>query len=238
MRDEIHQNFEKKNKDFEKRHEKNVKEVKKENKRLEKETQEKEFQKYITYYFLKKGQSQNLSKKKKEQNNKLQEKADKLEEIEKQNEEKRKNLFRKMQKMDKKREEYIKMKEERILEDKMRRDEKTQNLKKKLNEMDKEESERRQDVLDYQAELLFRSMNMNKTNINKRRNRSEQNSITNQMALQNHVTAFNKKLNYLKSQSVSKKPIEEKIKLYKEIKRKEAERMKRETEEALLYKGQ
>ena len=54
-----------KNKDSEKRHEKNVIEVKKENKKLAKETEEKEFQKYIRYYFLKKGQSQDLSKKKK-----------------------------------------------------------------------------------------------------------------------------------------------------------------------------
>ena len=47
------------------RHEKNVIEVKKENEILAKQTEEKEFQKYITYYFLKKGQSQQWSKKKK-----------------------------------------------------------------------------------------------------------------------------------------------------------------------------
>jgi hypothetical protein len=236
MRNEIQQNFAKKNKESEKRHEKNVIEVKKENRKLEKATQEKEFQKYITYYFLKKGQNQNVSKKKKEQNNKLQEKADKLEEIEKQNEEKRKNLVRKMQKMDKKREEYIKLKEEKIIEDKIRRDEKTRNLRNKLNEMDKEEGERRKDVLDYQAELLIRSKN--KTYMNLKKNRSEHNSITNQIALQNNMSIFNKKLNYLKSQSVTKKPIEEKVKMYKEMKRKEAERKKREKEEELLYKGQ
>ena len=44
---------------------KNVKQVKKINKRLEKETEQREFQKYITYYFLKKGQSKSLSNNKK-----------------------------------------------------------------------------------------------------------------------------------------------------------------------------
>jgi hypothetical protein len=47
------------------RHEKNIIEVNKENDKLEEETREKEFQKYVTYYFLKKGQKQELSKKKK-----------------------------------------------------------------------------------------------------------------------------------------------------------------------------
>ena len=60
-----------------------------------------EFKKYITYYFLKKGQNQKLSKHKKEQHTKLQEKAEKLEEIDRKNEERRKELFKKMQKMDK-----------------------------------------------------------------------------------------------------------------------------------------
>ena len=48
--------FTEKNKQSEKRHEDNVLEVKKMNEQLEKETEEREFQKYITYYFLKKGQ--------------------------------------------------------------------------------------------------------------------------------------------------------------------------------------
>jgi hypothetical protein len=196
MRNEIQQNFAKKNKESEKRHEKNVIEVKKENRKLEKATQEKEFQKYITYYFLKKGQNQNVSKKKKEQNNKLQEKADKLEEIEKQNEEKRKNLVRKMQKMDKKREEYMKLKEEKILEDKIKRDEKTKNVHIRLNEMEQEEYERRKDVLAYQTELMNRSMKMSHLNNIKRVNTGE-NTISNQIAIQKNLTAFNRKLNHL-----------------------------------------
>ena len=189
----------------------------------------------ITYYFLKKGQNQSLSKKKKEQNNKLQEKADKLEEIEKQNELKRIEILRKMNKMDKKREEHIKLKEEKIIEDKIRRNQKEKKMQNRINEMNKEEFERRKDVLDYQTDLVVRSMN--KTNKNMRKNNSGQNSISNQIALQSHMSLFNRKLNYLKSQSVTKKPFEEKVKMYRDIKRKEAERIKREKEDELLYKG-
>ena len=142
------------------RHEKNVIEVQKENEQLAKDTEEKEFQKYITYYFLKKGQSQKLSKKKKEQNSKLQEKTEKLEEIDRKNEERRKELLKKMQKMDKKRLEYMKIRGEKILEDKMKRDDKKRKVNLRLNEMELEETERRKDVIAYQTESMNRSMKM------------------------------------------------------------------------------
>ncbi len=47
------------------RHEKNIIKVKKENEQLEKETEEKGFQKYVTYYFTMKNKNESLSKKKK-----------------------------------------------------------------------------------------------------------------------------------------------------------------------------
>jgi hypothetical protein len=214
---------------------KNVKEVKKLNKILEKETEQREFQKYITYYFLKKGQSKSLSTKKKEQDHKMQEKADKLGEIENQNEEKRKELIKKMNKMDKKREEYMKLKNEKMNEDKIRRKENKKILDDRKNERNEEEDEKRKEVLEYQTDLVHRSMN--KTKRNTRKNNSSLNSISNQIALKNNLTIFNKKLNFLKSQSVTKKTLGEKIKMYKEIKRKEAEKLKREKEEEMLYKG-
>ena len=214
---------------------KNVKQVKKINKRLEKETEQREFQKYITYYFLKKGQSKSLSNKKKEQDHKMQEKADKLGEIENQNEEKRKELIKKMNKMDKKRAEYMKLKEGKINEEKIRRIEKEKKIEDRIKKMNNEEDEKRKEVLEYQTDLVYRSMN--KTKRNARKINSSLNSISNQIALKNNLPIFNKKLSILKSQSVTKKTLEEKIKMFKEIKRKEAERLKREKEEEMLYKG-
>ena len=120
-------------------------------------------------------------------------------------------------------------------EDKIRRKEKKKILDDRKNEMNKEEDEKRKEVLEYQTDLVHRSMN--KTKRNTRKNNSSLNSISNQIALKNNLTIFNKKLNFLKSQSVTKKTLGEKIKMYKEIKRKEAEKLKREKEEEMLYKG-
>lgn len=237
IKTEIQENFSKKNKDSEKRHEKNIIEVNKENEKLAKETEEKEFKKYITYYFLKKGQSQNLSKKKKERSNKLQEKAEKLEELDRKNEERRKQIVKKMQKMDKRRDEYMKLKEEKILEDKLKRDAKTKSVHQRLNEMELEEFERRKDVLEYQTELMNRSIKLSNLN-NKKRINTVDNSIANQIAIQKNLTAFNRKLNILKSQSVTKKTQEEKMKIFRELKRQEAERRKKEKEDEMYNKGQ
>ena len=219
------------------RHEKNVIEVQNENEQLAKDTEEKEFQKYITYYFLKKGQSQKLSKKKKEQNSKLQEKTEKLEEIDRKNEERRKELLKKMQKMDKKRLEYMKIRGEKILEDKMKRDDKKRKVNLRLNEMELEETERRKDVIAYQTESMNRSMKMSSLDKLKKM-RTGLNTISNQMAIHNNLTVFNRKLNILKSQSVTKKTQEEKLKIFKELKRQEAERKKKEKEDEKFNKGQ
>ena len=233
---EIQDNFAKKNKDSELRHDQNVIEVTKENEKLAKESEEKEFQKYIAFYFLKKGQRISLSRKKKEAQTKLQEKAEKLEELDKQNEERRKQLFKRMQKMDKKREEIIKSKGERILEDKMRREEKVKNVQNKLTEMDKEDFEAGREILLYQIDMMNRSL-MTQKNSKKRMNTNE-NTISNQIAIQKNLTSFNKKLNALKSQSVTKKTKEEKLKIFKELKRQEAERRRKEKEDEMYNKGQ
>ena len=141
--------------------------------------------------------------------------------------------MKKMIKMDKKREEYMKLKEEKILEDKIRRDEKTKNVHIRLNEMEQEEYERRKDVLAYQTELMNRSMKMNIRRMN-----STENTITNQIAIQKNLNTFYRKLNFLKSQSVTKKTHEEKMKIFRELKRQEAERKKKEKEDEMFNKGQ
>jgi hypothetical protein len=235
-KNEIHENFSKRNKNSEMRHDKNVIEVNKENEKLESETREKEFQKYVTYYFLKKSQHQSLTKKKKERSTKEKEKSEKLEEIDRALEEKRKDLFKRMQKMDKKRTEILKSKEEKILENKMERESKTINVRRRLTEMEEIEGEKRRDILDYQQEMMNRSLKLNDANHNKKRFNTGENTITNQMAIQRHMMTFMKKLNTLKSQSITKKSLEKRIKIFKELKRQEAERKKREKEDELLYK--
>ena len=218
------------------RHEKNIIEVNKENDKLEEETREKEFQKYVTYYFLKKGQKHELNQKKKERTNKLKEKSEKLDEIDRANEEKLKDIMKKLQRMDKKRRDNIKLKEEKIMEDKMRRDNKKKNVRIRLSELEIEEREKRRDILDYQTEMMNRSLKMNDPMKNKRRFNTGDNSITNQIAIQKNMSNFMRKLNMLKSQSISKQPIEKRIKIFRELKRQEAERKKREKEDELFNK--
>ena len=229
--------FNMKNKASEKRHEDNLTEVKKKLEELEKETEEREFNKYITYYFLKKGQSQALSKLKKKQNNKLQEKAERLDELERKNDERREGLVNKMKTMDKRREAFKRKKEQKIIKDKIQREEKMNEIKKNQKEMDLKNEEKMYQLLDRQTDHMYRSINMNQENMALRTITQEENSISNQMLLRESEGIFKKKLNDLKSQSIIKKSQEDKIKLYKQLKRKEAEDAKRKKEEELFNKG-
>ena len=229
--------FNMRNKASEKRHEDNLVEVQKKKEELEKETEEREFNKYITYYFLKKGQSQALSKLKKKQDNKLQEKAERLDEIERKNDERREGLVNKMKTMDKRREAFKKKKLQKVIEDKIQREEKMNNIKKTLEEMDIKNEEKMYKLLDKQTEHMYKSLNMNQTNMTLRTITQEENSITNQILLKESESIFKKKLNDLKSQSIQRKSPEDKLKLYRQLKRQEAEDAKRKKEEEMFNKG-
>ena len=125
---------------------------------------------------------------------------------------------------------------EKILDYKMRREEKKKNVRIRLTELEIEEGEKRRDILDYQTEMMNRSLKMNDAMNNKKRFNTGENSISNQMAIQKNMSNFLRKLNMLKSQSITKQPVEKRIKMFKELKRQEAERKKREKEDELLYK--
>ena len=62
------------------------------------------------------------------------------------------------------------------------------------------------------------------------------NTINNQIAIQKSLFNFNKKLNELKSRSVNKMTQEEKMKIFRELKRKEAEKRKKQLEDEMLDK--
>ena len=122
------------------------------------------------------------------------------------------------------------------MEDKIKREVKKKNVKIRLTEMEEENEEKRRDILDYQTDLMNRSLKMNDPIINKKRFNTEEKTITNQMAIQNNMMRFMKKLNTLKSQSISKLSVEKRVKIYKELKRQEAERKRREKEDELFNK--
>ena len=230
---ETQQKFAQKNKNTEIRHEKNVEEMNIKNEQLKKEAEEKEFKKYCVVYWLRKEREKNMVKKKKEQSDKLAEKAEKLEELERNNEKKRKELIKRIKAMEKKKLEHDKEKEKLILENRMRQEAKFQRTKENLENLKEEKAENRQEILDYQNSFLGRGVNKDNVTNLKRLNAIES-TITDQMNLEKNLRAFNRQMNVLKSQSVYKISEEKRYQLYKDRKRAEAERRKKEEEEKRL----
>ena len=153
------------------------------------------------------------------------EKAERLVELEKQNEKKRNDILNKIKTMDSKKEIFEKNKYEKILENKKLREQRFASCVKNRKEMLIEENERRKDILFYQSIMLGRSLSRDNIFRKKRLNASEK-TVNEQMTLEKNLTLFNRKMNMLKSQSIFKKTMEERYKIFKELKKKEAERKK------------
>ena len=95
--------------------------------------------------------------------------------------------------------------------------------------------ERNESILE--AENLFLTRGANKDNVTdlKRINAGEK-IVLAQMTLEKNLMAFRKKMNEIKSNNVMKKSAQEQFAIYKEVKRQEAERKKKELEDKLLAK--
>jgi hypothetical protein len=95
--------------------------------------------------------------------------------------------------------------------------------------------ERNESILE--AENLFLTRGANKDNLTdlKRINAGEK-IVLAQMTLEKNLMAFRKKMNEIKSNNVMKKSAQEQFAIYKEVKRQEAERKKKELEDKLLAK--
>lgn len=216
----------------EKRHEINVKKLNIENERLAKETEEKEFKKYISFYWLRKAQEKALRQKTNIKNNKLKEKSERIEELEKEKEKKGKELLAKIRKREIIKQKYDKEKSDKLREEMKLREEKMKRCNTQKLELLKEQDERRLDILDYQLQLLSKGKKRDNMNEMKRINASER-TVVNQMNLEKNLSDFNKRMNYLKAQSVYKKTPEQRYKIYKDLKKAEAERKKKELEDKL-----
>jgi hypothetical protein len=203
-----------------------------ENERLAKETEEKEFQKYISFYWLRKAQERALKKRLKAKNEKLKERTERIEELEKINEKKGKVITDKIHKREEIKEKYDIEKKERLLMEKDKREEKMRRCNTQKMEILKEDNERRLDILEYQYELLLRGRRKEKMDELKRKNAGEKTIVT-QMILEKNLSDFYKRMNRLKTISVTKKTPEERYKIYRDLKRAEAEKKKKELEDKL-----
>ena len=170
--------------------------------------------------------------KKKDRGNKLQEKKERLEELEREAEKKRKLLMKKLAGLEKKRKENEKERSERIEKEKRRRKEYFDKCIKNKEELGNENDEYRQMILADQNEILKRGVNKDSLSDLKRINAGEK-IVLNQLTLENNLPAFRKKMDMIKSSSVLKKSPEERLNMYKEKKREEAERKKKELEDKM-----
>ena len=170
--------------------------------------------------------------KKKDRGNKLQEKKERLEELEREADKRRKLLMKKLAGMEKKRKENEKERNEKIEKDKRRRKEYFDKCMKNKEEIEAENDEYRQIVLADQNEIIKRGINKESISDLKRINAGEK-IVINQLTLENNLPAFRKKMDMIKSSSVLKKSPEERLNMYKEKKREEAERKKKELEDKM-----
>jgi hypothetical protein len=200
--------------------------------KLAKETEEKEFKKYISFYFLRKAQENALKQKKKEKRTKMKEKNERMEEIERKNKERENNLIKKILKRQAIKEKSDKQRQEKFSMEKNKREEKMKKCLTQKIEIMKEQNERRLDILDYQLDLLKRGKKKEKSNELKRISAGER-RVMGQMTLEKNLSDFYRRMNILKEQSIYKKTPEERYKMYRNLKREEAERKKKELEEKM-----
>ena len=111
--------------------------------KLAKETEEKEFKKYISFYFLRKAQENALKQKRKEKRTKMKEKNERMEEIERLNKERENNLMKKILKREQIKEKHDKQRKEKFTMDKNKREEKMKKCLTQKKELMKEQNERR-----------------------------------------------------------------------------------------------
>ena len=222
--------YKKINTDQEIRHEKNVVKLNIKNEKISRENKKKTFKRYVSFYWQKKLVEKELQSKKKEIVNKLNEKSERLIMLEKINEKKRDNIIKKLNTWDKRKKEKQRDIKLKILDIKKLREKRFSSCAEKRKGFLVEESERRNDILYNQNQRLRRSLSRDR-NIKLKRRIAYNKSSLEQIILERNLMTFNKQMNKLKSQSIYKKPIEERIKMYKELKRKEAEK-KKEIEES------
>ena len=162
----------------------------------------------------------------------MREKNERIEELERLNKEKEYRLLKKIQKREAIKEKYDKEKKQRFLMEKEKREEKVLNCQEQKEEIKKEQNERRLDILDYQLDLLKRVNKREKSNELKRISAGER-RVLGQMTMEKNLSDFYRRMNVLKDQSIYKKSEEERYKMYRTLKREEAERRKKELEEKM-----
>ena len=230
-----HENEVNKLKEQEIRHNNNINLEKEKFQQRAKDNQEKIMKKYVTFYWSKKGREEKKRKKFMNLNEKFEERVNKLEEIERAEEKKKKKLEKKLLSIETN-QKLILDKEKRKYEDiKERRYQYFNTCRNNRINFEKELTEEAKCILDYQNEVLSRQ-NERDEKIRLKRENLKDKTIYNQMMFEKNLQPFYKRLERIKSESIIKKSKEQRRKIYRDLKRAEAEARRREEEESTKAK--
>ena len=216
--------------------ERHMKNMENEQKKLEEkdfQNKEKIFKTYMNFYFARKGREKEFRLKTSENRNKVLQKAEKLEELEKNDEKKMEALIKKLKNIEKKKKEILKHKNDQIILFNKRRKKYNTDSKIKKQNLVKELEEERFDILDFQSSLLGKSQN--KINlISLKKMQVNEKTINDQMNFEKNIKNFYKKLELIKSENIMRMSLDDRRKIYLRLKRKEAEKKRKEEEDKLL----
>ena len=197
------------------------------------QNKEKIFKNYMTFFFAKKNREKDKKLKISANDHRLQIKAEKIEELEREEEKKRNDLLKKLNKIEKRKKEILKHKNDKIIEFNKRRKEYIDAAKIKKEDIINDISDNRLDILDYQNAVLKRNENKESI-INLKRMQINEKTINDQMNFEKNVKNFYKKLDLIKSENVMLMSLENRRKIFQKLKKKEAEKKKKEEEDKLL----
>ena len=189
--------------------------------------------KYVTFYWNRKYREEKKKNKFLHFNEKYEEKFNKLEELEKQEENKKKKLVKKLLKIESNQKEYLekeKYKYENLKKQRLKYYNKCRNLR---NDLNRNLTEEANDIIDYQNCVLSRQKDKEES-IKLKKEVIQCKTINRQMEFEKNLKTFYKILYRIKSESIIKKSKEQKRKIFRDLKRAEAEARRREEEERLL----
>ena len=134
--------------------------------------------------------------------------------------------------MEKKKLEKQKERAEYLEQERKKRLEKYKKLLKNKEEIELENEEMRKLILAEQKEILSRGVNKDSISNNKRMEAGDK-IVKEQLCYVENMSAFKRRMDQIQSASIMKKSPEERYNMYKEMKREETERKKKELEDKM-----
>lgn len=215
------------------RHSQNVLGVKEKFEQRANDNQEKLMKKYVTFYWNRRKKEEQQKNKFLHFNEKYEEKYNRLEEIEKKTKKNRNNLIKKLKAIEENQKEIKERDRQKYENIKEKREKYLKTCQENKENLIKMFTDEKDDILEYQAIMLSKNTQMDKKYKLKKDNFTEK-TLYHQLTFEKNLKPFYKKLDEIKSDSIIKKSMDQRRKIYRGIKRAEAEAKRKEEEERLL----